>query len=111
MFTPFLYAVVSLEEGESYDFPIPAGYNSFLYMLEGKVRASEQQLNGFDIAHFEQNNQADIISLSATTKTKFVIFSGNPIKQPVAAKGPFVMNTEEEIREAFASYRNGTFIQ
>ncbi|MNN10251.1 Quercetin 2,3-dioxygenase [compost metagenome] len=111
LFTPFLYAVVSLDEGASYDFPIPANYNSYLYMLEGKVSASKQQLNAFDVAHFEQNSQRDNIPLYATQKTKFVIFSGKPIKQPVVARGPFVMNTEEEIRDAFESYRNGTFLQ
>ena len=111
LFTPFLYAVVSLDAGASYDFPIPANYNSYLYMLEGKVTASGQQFNAFDVAHFEQNSQEDSIPLSATQLTKFVIFSGKPIKQPVVARGPFVMNTEEEIREAFESYRNGTFGQ
>lgn len=111
LFTPFLYAVVSLDEGASYDFPIPATYNSYLYMLEGKVTASGQPLHAYDVAHFEQNSQVDRIPLSATQKTKLVIFSGQPIKQPVVARGPFVMNTEEEIREAFESYRNGTFGQ
>ncbi|WP_313894147.1 pirin-like C-terminal cupin domain-containing protein [Psychrobacillus sp.] len=111
LFTPFLYAVVSLEDNASYDFPIPAGYNSYLYMLEGKANVSGQQINTFDVVHFEQNESADIISLSSTEKTKFLIFSGKPIKQPIVASGPFVMNTEEEINEAFDSYRNGTFLQ
>ena len=111
LFTPFLYTVVSLEEGARYKFPIPAGYNSYLYMLEGKAEVSEQSINTFDVLHFELSETADIIPLTAIGKTKIIIFSGEPIKQPVVARGPFVMNTVEEINEAFASYRNGTFLQ
>ena len=111
LFTPFLYAAVSLEEGAHYEFPIPAGYNSYLYMLEGNAKVSEQHINTFDVVHFEQSETADIIPLSAIEKTKFVIFAGEPIKEPIVSRGPFVMNTVEEINEAFASYRNGTFLQ
>lgn len=109
--TPFLYAVVSLEKGASYNFPIPAGYNTYLYMLEGEAQGSGKNIKLFDVAHFEQSQSDNSIPFLATSKTKFVVFSGKPIKQPVVARGPFVMNTIEEINEAFSDYRNGTFLQ
>lgn len=109
-FTPFLYTVVSLEKGANYEFPIPAGYNSYLYMLKGETQVSEQVISQFDVVHLEYNETADVIPLVATEKAKFVIFAGEPIRQPVVARGPFVMNSVQEINEAFASYQNGTFI-
>jgi hypothetical protein len=42
---------------------------------------------------------------------RFLLISGQPIGEPVAWKGPIVMNTEEELYEAFREYRNGTFIK
>lgn len=109
LFTPFQYAAVTIEDGH-YSFPIAAGYNTYLYVLEGQPTVNGQLLNPFDMVHFEVNEHADTIELAANAQTKFVIFSGQPIKEPIVAQGPFVMNTQQEIQEAFLSYRNGTFL-
>ncbi len=109
LFTPFLYTAVTVNNGSN-EITIPAGYNSYLYVLEGDVEVNGQTINTFDVVHFERANQDESISFSAQQHAKFVVFAGEPIKAPVIARGPFVMNTEQEIVEAFESYRNGTFL-
>ena len=49
------------------------------------------------------------IHISANENLRLVLFAGEPIKEPVVAYGPFVMNTEEEIRQAYQDYREGKF--
>ena len=49
------------------------------------------------------------IHVSANEKLRLVLFAGEPLKEPVVAYGPFVMNTEEEIRQAYRDYREGKF--
>ena len=49
------------------------------------------------------------IHVSANEKLRLVLFAGEPLKEPVVAHGPFVMNTEEEIRQAYRDYQEGKF--
>lgn len=112
LLTPFTYARVTLQKGSRYAFPVNAQYNTYLYGLDGAFRVNEQEdLKAFDTVHFDSSEQADEIVLEALEDMTVVIFSGEPIKAPVVAQGPFVMNTQEEIYEAFESYRNGTFLE
>lgn len=108
-FTPFTYAAITIENNEN-EFTIPAGYNSYLYVLEGDVEIQQQAVKPFDVIHFDIPETDEKIHFKATGKSKFVIFAGLPIKEPVVARGPFVMNTNEEILEKFENYRNGTFL-
>lgn len=111
LLTPFDYAQVNLQKGATYEFPVQAGFNTYVYGLEGEFKINDEQLKAFDTVRFEISEEADVISIEATEDMSLVVFSGEPIKEPVAAQGPFVMNTHEELQEAFASYRNGTFLE
>ena len=52
------------------------------------------------------------VAIEASEKSlRFLLISGKPINEPVAWYGPIVMNTEEELKQAFEEYRNGTFIK
>jgi redox-sensitive bicupin YhaK (pirin superfamily) len=55
--------------------------------------------------------KGDCISAKAQTDARFLLVAGQPIKEPVARYGPFVMNTEDEIRQAIADHRDGQFGQ
>ncbi len=109
--TPFVFAEVQLEKGAHYDFPVQAGFNTYLYGLDGAFNINGEALKAFDTVHFDTADHAETISIDAAEDMTLVIFSGEPIKEPVEAQGPFVMNTKEELHEAFASYRNGTFLE
>ncbi|MEK4426551.1 pirin family protein [Solibacillus sp. FSL K6-1523] len=109
LFTPFTFAAVTVENGAS-ELIIPAEYNSYIYVLEGSITVQDQTIQTHNVVRFDSSSLVDSISFSTTSHAKFVVFAGLPIKEPIAARGPFVMNTEEEIKEAYASYRNGTFL-
>ena len=49
------------------------------------------------------------IKIHATTDMKLLVIAGKPLREPVAARGPFVMNTEEQLNQAFKDYRDGKF--
>lgn len=111
LLTPFVFAEVKLEKGARYEFPVNAGFNTYLYGLDGEFSINGEALKAFDTVHFDITKNEDVIVIEATEDATIVVFSGKPIKEPVIAQGPFVMNTQEEINEAFASYRNGTFLE
>ena len=79
-------------------------------MLDGEVNVSGEDVNAYDLLSFGHHEASQTISFTATTDARFVYFAGEPIREPIVAQGPFVMNTQEEIREKFLSYRNGTFL-
>ena len=93
-----------------YTLPIPAHYNSYLYVLEGELTLNDNAVQAYDFIHVEPHDSLQTLNIKASTNTRFVFFSGEPIKEPIVAQGPFVMNTAEEIQEAFQSYRAGTFL-
>lgn len=49
------------------------------------------------------------VVIKANEKMRVIFIAGKPLNEPVAARGPFVMNTEEEIKQAYADYRSGKF--
>merc|ERR1712150_94061 len=110
--TPTFYLVFNLdgvENGAVADETIqevPAGWTTFVYILEGKVNFSGKTVNAHHTAVFADG---DCIKFSNVNRgnSRFVLISGQPIGEPIVQHGPFVMNTENEIRQAFMDYRNG----
>lgn len=112
---PVTMVEVILEPGASITQDLPGSYNGFIYILEGSgtfgsrgAAASQSQVlwlgAGID-------GKPSEIKATATESLRFVLYAGEPVKEPVAARGPFVMNTEEEVNEAFREYRTGTFLK
>jgi redox-sensitive bicupin YhaK (pirin superfamily) len=113
-YVPITFVEIVVDSGASVMQDLPGNYNGFIYVLEGsgtfgenKVEARRGQaiwLGSADEAEMSS------VNVSANEKLHLVLFAGVPLREPVVARGPFVMNTEEEIVEAYADYRNGTFI-
>ncbi|WP_214883491.1 MULTISPECIES: pirin-like C-terminal cupin domain-containing protein [unclassified Exiguobacterium] len=111
---PITMTEITLKEGSEYEHILPANHNSFLYVLAGsiKVGSSRTPLHKTDVATltFDETSEAkSTLRLKATTRTRVLVYSGKPIREDYIAHGPFVMNTEEEIRQAFRDYHSGAF--
>jgi redox-sensitive bicupin YhaK (pirin superfamily) len=107
-FTPVhLYNAKLKVNGEA-SFSFPAHYNTALLVIEGAIL-----INGIEevtLDHFALfSNNGEDFTIKATEQSIILILSGEPIKETIAAHGPFVMNTRSEVLQAFEDYENGKF--
>ncbi len=106
------YLDVSLPSGAGYRHPTPLGHTVFAYVFEGSVVFGPG--TGMRVAHEHLAVFADGDTLSmeaADGPARLLLVSGKPLREPVAWRGPIVMNTQAELRLAFEEYRDGTFIK
>ena len=111
---PITMSEVFLTPGATYQHVLPANHNAFLYVLAGEleVGTSETRLSKTMAATLTFDEQAagdSSLALTAVSRTKVLIYSGQPIREETIAYGPFVMNTEDEIRQAYRDYHDGKF--
>lgn len=90
-----------------FPFDVPAGRTLLLYPVAGEVALGDAVLKPFTTPVFDRTGGP--LELRGLTDATLLLCHGAPIDEPVVAYGPFVMNTEEEIRTAFAEYRSGRY--
>lgn len=110
LLTPFMYGNVELDKGAAHHFTIPAAYNTYVYMLSGSMTLNGEAIRAYDFVQLDRLTEEQQMHVTATDDARFAFFSGEPIREPIVAQGPFVMNTPEEIQAAFRSYRDGSFL-
>jgi redox-sensitive bicupin YhaK (pirin superfamily) len=95
------------EEGVS-EFTLQSGFNSLTFTLEGDVRvgAREQPVLPGQLAVLERQGSGPV-RIRGAKDARVLVLSGEPIDEPVAAYGPFVMNTQEQILQAMRDYQSG----
>lgn len=99
---------IRLNAGKSATFDLPAGRNSALVVLHGSVEVNGAQAVGEgQLALFEREGTQ--IKLHASHDAVLLILSGEPIDEPIVGHGPFVMNSEAEIHQAFRDFQSGKF--
>ncbi|KAA0959598.1 pirin family protein [Pseudomonas sp. ANT_H12B] len=107
-FTPIDVWDLRLNGGKLLTLDLHEGRNTALVVLRGTV-----QVNGLELvregqlALFERNGHQ--LSLEANNDAVVLLLSGEPIDEPIVGHGPFVMNTEQEIHQAFADFQSGRF--
>lgn len=105
-FTPVNVFDLRLKAKNSTTLRLPAGYNTAVVVLEGEVKFnSSQPATAVSVAIFDP--QGDEIQIDATKDALLLVLNGRPINEPIAAYGPFVMNTADEIKEAIGDFRAG----
>ena len=96
-----------LAPDQSVTIPLLNDYNTLIYLLDGILEVNGYVAKGKNMIIFENNGES--IKLSAVENTRYIVLSGEPINEPIVAQGPFVMNTEEEIAQAYKDTRQGAF--
>lgn len=107
-FSPINMLNAKLNEGGKANFSFPANYNTVLLVIDGEVKVNNQEIVPTDHLLLFTNEGEDF-SIEATKNSVVLILSGEPLNEPIASYGPFVMNTQEQIREAFEDFNNGKF--
>lgn len=101
-----LWDVILLKKDNAYQFEIAAGHTLLAFVRRGSVKVQGQLLKLADVAIM--NKGGTMLTLEAQEdNTSVLILSGEPIDEPIAARGPFVMNTSEELSQAWMDYRYG----
>lgn len=87
------------------DFTIPEGYNTMILVSEGSVIINEKILDNGDMVYLSQDGTE--IHIESRERSKVLVMAGKPLNESVAHYGPFVMNTQTEIMQAFQDFRDG----
>jgi quercetin 2,3-dioxygenase len=104
-----LYMDVSLAPNTEWTQPVPSGHTALAYVFEGEALIDGQTVSAVRMVEF---GDGDIVHVKTENgPVRFMLFSGRPFKEPIMPYGPFVMNTKEEIQQALADLKNGTFVQ
>jgi redox-sensitive bicupin YhaK (pirin superfamily) len=103
---PFL-ADIELAANANADVPVPAGHAGFVYVFEGTLNVAGETVRKNEIGVL-----SDGVSLAVAAGgegARFLVVAGKPIREPIVKYGPFVMNTQDEIRRAILDYQSGRF--
>ncbi len=104
--TPISYAHVTLDAGASVQTDLPRGHRVLLYPMTGAVEVAGTRLDEGVMGVVEGD---DLTIRGVAESSEVILLTGEPIGEPVARYGPFVMNTEDEIRQAFRDFERGLF--
>lgn len=85
--------------------PIAHGDSSALYVIEGAARADGTTISTHEVASFSLDG--DRLSFDAPDGLHAIVFGGTPLNEPIVTHGSFVMNSQQQIQQVLASYRNG----
>jgi quercetin 2,3-dioxygenase len=105
-FSPVNTYTVESRKAATFFLPIPPTHNAFVYVLKGKIQLDENTvIDQYHMAAFHKDGEG--FSFSTLEDAVLLVGTGEPINEPIASHGPFVMNTQTEIMEAFRDYQLG----
>jgi redox-sensitive bicupin YhaK (pirin superfamily) len=106
-----IYLDIELDPQASLVHALPQGHSAFVYVFEGELTvgsgARAERLAQHTLAVL--GDGAEVRLQAGALAARAILVAGRPLREPVARSGPFVMNTQDELRQAFEDYRNGRF--
>ncbi|UOQ42909.1 pirin family protein [Halobacillus salinarum] len=114
---PLTISEITLEKDAEYVHKLPETHNAFVYVLSGEAAIGKNQVtmkkHGTGLLSFNKEgnkeNPSDLAIKSHHRRTKLLVYSGEPIQEKIIPYGPFVMNSMEEIKQAYQDFKNGKF--
>ena len=107
-FSPIHMYNARLKKGSTADFKLPSDFNTALLVIEGSIVINDTEEVSTDHLALMANDGEDF-ELEASNDALVLVLSGKPLKEPIAAHGPFVMNSREELKQAFYDFNSGKF--
>jgi redox-sensitive bicupin YhaK (pirin superfamily) len=101
------YFDVTLASGASFREPVPAENTAAIVLFEGRATIAGRELTAPSVAVLGKGEVVEVVA--DANGARFLFLSGAPLREPVAWAGPFVMNDESQLRQAFADYQAGRF--
>jgi redox-sensitive bicupin YhaK (pirin superfamily) len=98
------YAHLELETGAQFEDAVPAGWTAAMVPLSGSVRIGDKEVTANTVALL---GMGDALALQAVSPVSLMLLAGEPLREPIAHYGPFVMNTHAEIEQAILDYQQG----
>lgn len=109
-FSPVHLYNLKLKKGETLELDYPAGYTTAILAIEGSATFNDVETLATDhLALFER--EGEHITVTAVDDSVLLVMSGEPLNEPIAQYGPFLMNTQEEIVQAIHDFQSGKFGQ
>ena len=105
--TPVVYMDVRLASGSTFEFEAKDGYTVLAYVYGGRISLNGRSIGVGEFAIFDREGGP----IRAEGEGRFLLLSGRPLGEPIAWRGPIVMNTWDEIWQAFRELKEGTFIK
>ncbi|MBT4408039.1 MAG: pirin family protein [Euryarchaeota archaeon] len=103
---PIEYIHAKMEENSTLEKEIDESLNTMIYVFGGEIIVQNRVIKDGELALL---SEGDRIVIQSNMSSEFLILAGPELNEPIARHGPFVMNTREEIQQAFFDYQNGTF--
>lgn len=102
-----LFIDVDLKGNSKIVFPVSQGKTALIYVYEGKMHIDGENVETNRLVVLEDGDEVSLASCAQGVK--FILLAANPIKEPIVRHGPFVMNSREEIYQAFEDFKSGNF--
>jgi hypothetical protein len=108
-FTPVTLLDARVKAGGRLPVTVPRGHNAMAIVTSGRVRTSERDASAGELILFENDGTELELSALGTEDAHVLFLAGEPIAEPIVQYGPFVMNTRQEIQQAFLDFERGKF--